>query len=102
MAAMIQKLRAERLYDERVATGKMPFGLYVGMLYGEDDEEFEDTIIHEAYRGRRRILEIATELGQPALGVDEIFRPPPGTALPATAEPPPDDHPEDTPPPAQT
>lgn len=57
--------REGRLYDERVGTGKMPFGLYVGMIYGEDDEEFEDTIIREAYRRRRRIREIAAEMESP-------------------------------------
>jgi len=71
--------REGRLYDDRVATGKMPTGLYVGMLYGEDDEEFDDHIIRDAYRRRQRNQEIAKELGVDPLPIDEIFRPPIGT-----------------------
>ncbi len=91
--------REGRLYDDRVRSGTMPLGLYTGMIYGEDDEEFEDTIIREAYRKRRRIIEIAAELQVEPLAVDEIFRPPPGTAAVATSEPPPTEDPPATPPP---
>lgn len=75
-----------RLYDERIGTGKMPSGLYVGMLYGEDHEEFEDQIIHDAYRRRRRNREIAKELGEEEIPLGEIFRPPTGTTVIADDE----------------
>jgi len=90
--------REGRLYDERLASGKMPSGLYVGMLYGEDEEEFEDQIIRDAYRRRRRAREIAEELGEDPIPAAEIFRPPAGTAATAPADPPPDTHPDDLPP----
>jgi len=73
--------REGRLYDERIGTGKMPSGLYVGMLYGEDHEEFEDQIIHDAYRRRRRNQEIAAELKEDEIPIGEIFRPPTGTTV---------------------
>ncbi len=78
-----------RLYDERLATGKMPMGLYVGMIYGEDDEEMEDQIIREAYRRRARNAEIAAELNATPLPITDIFRPPTGSTMPINAEPPP-------------
>ncbi len=91
--------RVGRLYDERVRGGLMPVGLYTGMIYGEDEEEFDDKIIHDAYRRRRRIVEIAADLKVSPLAYEEIFRPPPGTAaLAPAAETPPDDDPDDTPP----
>ncbi len=90
--------REGRLYDDRVVTGKMPVGLYVGMLYGEDDEEFDDRIIRDRARRKLRVAAIAAELGV-ELTVDEVFRPPPGTAaLPVPDDdPPPDDDPDDQP-----
>lgn len=94
--------REGRLFDDRFASGKMPAGLYVGMLYGEDEEEHEEAIIRDHYRRRRRNAEIAAELGEPAIPIEEIFRPPAGStavaADPASEPPPPDDNPEDQPP----
>lgn len=86
--------REGRLYDERVGTGKMPSGLYVGMLYGEDHEEFEDMVIHDAYRRRRRNREIAIEEGEEEIPLEQIFRPPTGTTVMA---PPDDPNPDDPP-----
>lgn len=88
--------REGRLYDERVATGKMPVGLYVGMLYGEDEEEFDDNIIRDAYRRRRRVREIAEELGEEPMETEQIFRAPAGAAavVPDHAEPDADDEPQ--------
>jgi len=87
--------REGRLYDERIANGRMPAGLYVGMMYGEDEEEFEDEIIRDAYRRRLRNREIAAELGEEEIPVEQIFRPPTGSAAPATPQ---ADNPEDPPP----
>jgi hypothetical protein len=78
--------RDGRLYDERLGMGRMPAGLYVGMLYGEDEEEFEDEIIRDAYRRRRRNEEIAKELGTPLIPTEQIFRPPSGVASAATPQ----------------
>lgn len=83
--------REGKLYDDRVSTGKMPRGLYVGMLYGEDEEDFDDHIIYDAYRLRRRVREIAQELGEEPLEVDQIFRPPANTAATVGAIPPDED-----------
>jgi hypothetical protein len=91
--------REGRLYDERVATGKMPVGLYVGMLYGEDEEDFDDNIIRDAYRRRRRVREIAEELGEEPMETEQIFRPPAGAAPPVPDAESPDD--EEEPPPAR-
>jgi ferredoxin-thioredoxin reductase catalytic subunit len=88
--------REGRLYDERLASGKMPVGLYVGMLYGEDEEDFDDAIIRDAYRRRRRVREIGEELQEDTLSVGEIFRQPPGTAT--VQDIPPDNNPDDAPP----
>jgi hypothetical protein len=78
--------REGRLYDDRVATGKMPSGLYIGMLYGEDEEDVEDQIIHDAYRRRQRNREIAEELAEEEIEIEKIFRPPPGTAAATEAQ----------------
>jgi len=89
--------REGRLYDDRVTTGKMPNGLYVGMLYGEDSEEFDERIIRERARRIKQVAEIAEEEGVP-MTVDEVFRLPAGSAAPLAApEPPPDDNPDDDP-----
>lgn len=83
-----------RLYDERVATGKMPVGLYVGMLYGADEEEHDDAVIRDAYRRRRRNREIAAELQEDPIPVEEIFRAPAGgPSVPAEPEQKEDDDP---------
>lgn len=86
--------REGRLYDERVASGKMPNGLYVGMLYGEDSEEFDERIVREQARRIKLVERINSEEGT-ALTVDQVFRPPLGSA-PAVV--PPDDDPNDQPP----
>jgi hypothetical protein len=88
--------REGRLYDERVKSGQMPVGLYVGMLYGEDEEDFDDQIIRDAYRRRRRNEEIAAELGEQPLPIDTIFRPPAGGAAPQPANDPAPDAADDT------
>ncbi|MEQ1862732.1 MAG: phage portal protein [Chthoniobacteraceae bacterium] len=87
--------REGRLYDDRIGSGKIPAGLYVGMIYGEDEEDFEDQIIHDAYRRRRRNREIALELKEDEIPLLEIFRPPAGNTAPT---PKPDDDPDDQPP----
>lgn len=88
--------REGRLYDERLSTGKIPNGLYVGMLYGEDSEEFDARIIRERARRIKQVAEIAAEEGV-SLTVDEVFRPPAGQAAPAAPDPvpPPDNNPDD-------
>lgn len=74
--------RDGRLYDERVRAGLMPWSVYCGMLYGEDGEEMEDSVIREAYRRRRRVAEIAAELNETPMSVGEIFKAPAGSAPP--------------------
>lgn len=71
-----------KLYDDRIAGGRMPSGLYVGMIYGEDHETFEDEIIRDQYRRRKRNREIAAELGEEEIPVEQIFRPPAGSTMP--------------------
>ena len=87
--------REGKLYDDRVGTGKMPSGLYVGMIYGEDEEEFEDQIIRDAYRRRLRNEEIAKEFGVEPLNIDEIFRPPSNHAALPPSQDDPDSDPDE-------
>jgi len=90
--------REGRLYDERVSTGKMPVGLYVGMLYGEDGEEWDERIIREHARRIRMVSEISQEEGI-EMQVNDIFRLPAGSTAQAAqpeADPtPPDNNPDD-------
>ena len=89
--------REGRLYDDRVATGKMPAGLYVGMLYGEDHEDVEDEIIRDAYRRRRRVREIAEEMGESPIAPEAIFRPPAGGPATPESDPAPEDDEDEDP-----
>lgn len=90
--------REGRLYDERVSTGKMPVGLYVGMLYGEDSEEWDARIIREHARRIKMVQQISEEEGV-ELAVNDIFRLPPGSdASVSTTDPTqplPDNNPDD-------
>lgn len=77
--------RDGRLYDDRVSRGLMPVGLYSGMIYGKDEDEMDDAVIRDAYRRRKRNQEIASEMQADEIPIDQIFRPPPGTAAPVAA-----------------
>lgn len=73
--------REGRLYDERLATGKMSPADYHGMQ-GRDDEDVEDEIIEAAVRKALKVKaareanpDVADELTS-----DRIFRPPAGSA----------------------
>lgn len=92
--------REGRLYDERVSTGKMPNGLYVGMLYGEDEEDFDEQIIRDHARRIKRVAEIAEEEGV-EMTVHDVFRPPAGSTSVPASQPAPDDNPDDNPSPGK-
>lgn len=75
--------REGKLYDDRLSSGKMPVGLYVGMLYGEDEEEFDERIVRDVVRRKKLVERISQEEGL-ELEYDQIFRPPANTAQAAS------------------
>ncbi len=82
--------RDGRLYDERLATGKISASHYQASLFGKDDEEVDDEIILTAIRRKKRTAELAKAEGV-EITAEEIFRPPPGSAAVVASEPPPPD-----------
>jgi capsid protein len=69
--------REGRLYDDRLATGKMSGREYHGMN-GHDEEDVEDEVIEAAIRRRQKVAKRAEEAGI-ELRYEDVFVPPPGS-----------------------
>lgn len=71
--------RDGRLYDDRVATGKMSPADYHA-LRGRDDEDVDEEVIEAAIRRREMLKTKLAEHPGVEVKFEEIWRPPPGTA----------------------